>query len=66
LITCGAIDRPKRSAASWDIGWRPIVADAREPSSRPGRLPSADEIVIAWPEDVLAQVRPTTRRRSSS
>jgi xanthine dehydrogenase accessory factor len=59
LLIYGAIDTAEALCrAARDIGWRPIVADARAQFATPERLPSAEEIVIAWPEDVLAQVQP--------
>jgi xanthine dehydrogenase accessory factor len=59
LLIYGAIDTAEALCrAARDIGWQPIVADARAQFATPERLPSAEEIVIAWPEDVLAQVQP--------
>ena len=40
------------------IGWRTIVADARGKFATPERIPSADELIVAWPEDALARVGP--------
>ena len=40
------------------IGWRTIVADARGKFATPERIPSADELVVAWPDEVLARVEP--------
>jgi xanthine dehydrogenase accessory factor len=34
------------------------MADARGRFATPERLPSADEIVVAWPEETLERVRP--------
>jgi xanthine dehydrogenase accessory factor len=34
------------------------VADARGKFATAERIPSADELVVAWPDEVLAQVRP--------
>jgi xanthine dehydrogenase accessory factor len=34
------------------------VADARGKFATSERVPSADEVIVAWPEEVLAQVRP--------
>jgi xanthine dehydrogenase accessory factor len=59
LLIYGAVDTAEALCrVARGIGWRPIVADARAQFATPERLPSADEIVIAWPEDVLAQVQP--------
>ncbi len=59
LLIYGAIDTAEAlSRAAQEIGWRPIVADARARFATPERLPSAAEIIVAWPEETLAQVRP--------
>src|SRR5207237_608218 len=39
-------------------GWRTIVADARAKFATQERIPSADELVVAWPDEALAQVQP--------
>src|SRR5207237_1596222 len=36
----------------------PIAADARARFATPERLPHADEVIVAWPEETLAQVQP--------
>jgi xanthine dehydrogenase accessory factor len=59
LLIYGAVDTAEAlSRAAQEIGWRPIVADARARFATSERLPSAAEIVIAWPEDALAKVQP--------
>ncbi|HEY5661401.1 MAG TPA: XdhC family protein [Gaiellaceae bacterium] len=59
LFVYGAVDTADAlCAAAKAIGWRTIVADARARFATPQRLPSADEIVVAWPEDALAQIAP--------
>ena len=59
LLIYGAVDTAEALCrAALEIGWRPIVADARARFATPERLPSAAEIVVAWPEEALAQVRP--------
>ena len=40
------------------LGWHTIVADARARFATPERMPNADEIIVAWPEETLAQVAP--------
>jgi xanthine dehydrogenase accessory factor len=40
------------------IGWRTIVSDARGKFATPERLPSADELVVGWPDETLARVQP--------
>ena len=59
LFVYGAVDTADAlCAAARAIGWRTIVADARAQFATPERLPSADEIVIAWPDEFLAQAQP--------
>lgn len=59
LLIYGAVDTAEAlSRAAQEIGWRPIVADARARFATSERLPSAAEIVVAWPEETLAQVQP--------
>jgi xanthine dehydrogenase accessory factor len=40
------------------LGWTAIVADARAKFATPERMPSADQLIVAWPDDALAQVEP--------
>jgi xanthine dehydrogenase accessory factor len=40
------------------LGWTAIVADARAKFATAERIPSADELIVAWPDDALAQVAP--------
>ena len=59
LLIYGAVDTAEAlSRAAQEIGWRPIVADARARFATSERLPSAAEIVVAWPDETLAQVQP--------
>jgi xanthine dehydrogenase accessory factor len=59
LLIYGAVDTADAlCAAARGIGWRTIVADARARFATTDRLPNADEILVAWPEDVLARVQP--------
>jgi xanthine dehydrogenase accessory factor len=59
LLVIGAVDTAEALChAAKMIGWRTIVADARAKFATSDRLPSADEVVVAWPEDALAQVQP--------
>ena len=59
LLVYGAVDTAEAlCAAARLLGWRTIVADAREKFATRERIPSADELLVGWPEDVLAQVRP--------
>jgi xanthine dehydrogenase accessory factor len=59
LFVYGAVDTADAlCAAAKAIGWRTIVADARGRFATRERLPHADEILVSWPEEALAQVAP--------
>jgi xanthine dehydrogenase accessory factor len=59
LLVYGAVDTADAlCAAARGLGWRTIAADARARFATKERLPNADEILVAWPDEVLAQVRP--------
>jgi xanthine dehydrogenase accessory factor len=59
LLVFGAVDTAEALCrVAKTIGWRTIVADARAKFATPERLPSADELVVAWPEEALARVAP--------
>ena len=59
LFLYGAVDTADAlCAAAKALGWRTIVADARARFATKERLPSADEIIVAWPDEALAQVAP--------
>ena len=59
LLVYGAVDTAEAMCAAVKlIGWRAIVADARAKFATAERIPSADEIVVAWPEEAIDQVAP--------
>jgi xanthine dehydrogenase accessory factor len=59
LLVFGAVDTAEALCrAAKAIGWRTVVADARAKFATPERIPSADELVVAWPDEALAQVQP--------
>jgi xanthine dehydrogenase accessory factor len=59
LLVIGAIDTAEELCRlAKQLGWRTIVADARGKFATSERVPSADRVIVAWPEEVLAQVRP--------
>ena len=59
LFVYGAVDTAEALCrAAKLLGWRAIVADARAKFATPERIPSADELIVAWPDDALAQVQP--------
>ena len=59
LIVFGAVDTAEALCrATKGIGWRTVVADARGKFATRDRIPSADELIVGWPEDVLGQIEP--------
>ena len=59
LLIFGAVDTAEALCrATAMLGWRTVVADARARFATRERLPSAGEILVAWPEDVLALAPP--------
>jgi len=59
LLVYGAVDTADAlCAAARGLGWHTIVADARARFATPERLPNAHEVIVAWPEETLAQVQP--------
>jgi xanthine dehydrogenase accessory factor len=59
LLVFGAVDTAEALCrAARQIGWRTIVSDARGKFATTERLPSADELVVAWPDETLARVQP--------
>jgi xanthine dehydrogenase accessory factor len=59
LLVYGAVDTAEALCrAAKLLGWRTIVADARASFATPERIPSADELLLLWPEEALAQVEP--------
>ena len=59
LFVYGAADTAEAlCAAAKLLGWWTIVADARPRFATLERLPSADEILLLWPDEALAHVLP--------
>jgi xanthine dehydrogenase accessory factor len=59
LFVYGAVDTAEALArAAKLLGWTVIVADARGKFATRERIPSADELIVEWPEEALAQVAP--------
>jgi xanthine dehydrogenase accessory factor len=59
VFVYGAVDTAEALCrAAKTIGWRTIVADARAKFATRERLPSADEVLVAWPQEALARVAP--------
>jgi xanthine dehydrogenase accessory factor len=59
LFVYGAVDTAEALAAAAKlVGWTTIVADARARFATRERMSSADELIVAWPEEAFAQVAP--------
>ena len=59
LFVYGAVDTAEALCHAVKlVGWTSVVADARARFATPERLPSADEILVAWPDEAFAHVRP--------
>jgi xanthine dehydrogenase accessory factor len=59
LLVYGAVDTADAlCGAAKALGWHTIVADARGKFATADRIPNADEVIVAWPEETLAQVQP--------
>ena len=59
LVVVGAIDTAEalcRGAKS--LGWTAIVVDPRARWATAERVPSADEIVVEWPDEALTRLAP--------
>ena len=61
LFVYGAVDTAEALCrAAKLLGWTTVVADARARFATKERIPSADELLTAWPEEALAQRPPDT------
>jgi xanthine dehydrogenase accessory factor len=59
LFVYGAVDTAEALCrAAKLLGWRTVVADARASFATPERIPSADELLVFWPDEALAHVQP--------
>jgi xanthine dehydrogenase accessory factor len=59
LFVYGAVDTAEALCrAAKLLGWRTVVADARKSFATPERIPSADELLVLWPDEAMAQVEP--------
>jgi xanthine dehydrogenase accessory factor len=59
LFVYGAVDTAEAMCRGAKLlGWHSIVADARAKFATSERIPSADELIVEWPEEALAQVKP--------
>jgi xanthine dehydrogenase accessory factor len=59
LFVYGAVDTAEALCrAAKLLGWGTVVADARATFATPERIPSADELLVLWPDEALAHVQP--------
>jgi xanthine dehydrogenase accessory factor len=59
LLVFGAVDTAEALCrAAKSLGWHTIVSDARGKFASAERLPSADEIVVGWPDETIQRVQP--------
>ncbi|MEP6909839.1 MAG: XdhC family protein [Actinomycetota bacterium] len=59
LLVFGAVDTAEALCkAAKELGWQTIVADPRAKFATAERMPSADELLLEWPDEVLARVEP--------
>jgi xanthine dehydrogenase accessory factor len=59
LLVYGAVDTAESLARlARELGWKAIVADARAKFATTERIPSASELIVAWPEETVERVAP--------
>jgi xanthine dehydrogenase accessory factor len=59
LLVFGAVDVAEALCkAAGELGWKTVVADPRTRFATRERVPSADDLLVEWPEEVLARVQP--------
>jgi xanthine dehydrogenase accessory factor len=59
LVIYGAVDTAEALCAlARPLGWRTVVGDARAAFLTSERIPSADELIVGWPDEVLERVQP--------
>jgi xanthine dehydrogenase accessory factor len=57
LVVLGAVDVAESLCAlAGRLGWRTVVADTRAKLATRERIPSADELAVGWPEEVLERI----------
>jgi xanthine dehydrogenase accessory factor len=59
VVVIGAIDTAEELCrAAKSLGWHTVVTDPRPALTTRERLPSPDELLIAWPDEALEQLAP--------
>jgi xanthine dehydrogenase accessory factor len=58
LVVVGAVDTGEALChGARTLGWHTVCVDARALYATPERVPSADEIVVDWPEEAFARIQ---------
>ena len=59
LVVVGAVDTAEAlCSAARLLGWHTICIDPRALLATRERIPSADELIVEWPDDALARIAP--------
>lgn len=59
LVIVGAVDTADALCGmAKQLGWETIVVDARAKFATRDRIPHADRLVVKWPDEALADIRP--------
>jgi xanthine dehydrogenase accessory factor len=59
LVVYGAVDTAEALCRGAKLlGWHAIVADARAKFATRERIPTADQLIVAWPDEAFAQIQP--------
>ena len=59
LLVFGAVDVAEALCkAAGELGWKSVVADPRAKFATRARIPSAGELLVEWPDDVLERLEP--------
>lgn len=62
LLVFGAVDIAEALCRlANELGWDTVVADPRKRFATRDRIASADELLVDWPDEVLARVQPDAR-----
>ncbi len=57
LVVVGAVDTAEAlCAGARALGWHTVCVDARARFATPERMPSAEQIVVAWPDEAFARI----------
>lgn len=61
LVVIGAVDLAEALCRmTHHLGWKTVVADPRAQLTTRERIPSADELFVAWPDEAIERAAPDT------